>query len=187
MTKCICSPYFGQNILDFLQDKEQLSGIHASVTSGQSQKSLVSVPGGHVKVLDFKNFNSLLIFIAKTTSLLLNFLLFSAKFQYNHFLKHKLGQTYAMLKSFSIPRESRLKRPLALPLESRLQTETVSSSGDETDLSRIAFQQQKNINLKPPQYQLKNPGKLSSVSFLNGIYGLENVERLCAPILCHRP
>ena len=49
---------------DFLQDEDKLSGIHASITSGQSQRSLVSVPR-YVKVLDFIKFNSLLIFIAK--------------------------------------------------------------------------------------------------------------------------
>ena len=48
---------------DFLQDKDQLSGMHASVTSGLSQCSLVSVHRGEVKVAVFKKYSNLLILI----------------------------------------------------------------------------------------------------------------------------
>lgn len=47
---------------DFLQDKDQLSAIHASVTSGLSQCSLANVYRGSAKFAIFMKYNSLFIF-----------------------------------------------------------------------------------------------------------------------------
>lgn len=80
--------YLARIFWDFLQDKDQLSRIHTSVTSGLSQLNLFIVHRGSTKFAVFMSTAAYLYFAVKTTSILPNSLLSNEGFWYIIFIIH---------------------------------------------------------------------------------------------------